>query len=108
MKYLSNPVFAQWGPPYQEGKVATLKGLELIFKKILNYTVELAVVIVFIFLIIGGFRYLTSGGDPKATEAAKNTLTYAILGIVLLIGIWFILNFIKIFTGIDVTTFTIG
>ena len=88
--------------------VPTLRCVEVIFQKILNIAVELAVVVLFLFIIIGGFKFLTSGGDPKATESAKNTLTYAILGIVLLIGIWLILKFIEYFTGIEVTVFRIG
>ena len=55
----------------------------------------------------GGFRYLTSMGDPKGTETAKNTLTYAVLGLVLIIGAWFILQFIEEFTGVKVTEFEI-
>lgn len=108
MNYLSSPVFAQWGSPYEESGVATIKGFELIFQKILNVAVGFAVVVLFLFLVIGGFKFLTSGGDPKATESAKNTLTYAILGLALLIGIWFILLFIEKLTGIKVTEFKIG
>jgi len=88
--------------------VPTIQCLEVVFEKVLNIAVELAVVVLFLFLIIGGFKFITSGGDPKATESAKNTLTYAILGLVLLIGIWLILNFIQYFTGIEVTVFKIG
>lgn len=86
----------------------TLECIEVVFEKILEVAVSLAVIVLFILLIIGGFKLLTSGGDPKATESAKNTLTYAILGLVLLIGIWLILNFIEYFTGIQVTVFKIG
>lgn len=108
MNYLSSPVLAQWGSPYEENGVATIKGFEIIFERVLNIAVYLAVVVLFLFLVIGGFKFITSGGDPKATESAKNTLTYAILGLVLLIGIWLILNFIEYFTGIQVTIFKIG
>jgi len=100
-----NPVLDAAG---NEIKVPTLQCIEVVFEKILNVAVELAVVVLFIFLVIGGFKFLASGGDPKATESAKNTLTYAILGLVLLIGIWLILNFIQYFTGIEVTVFKIG
>lgn len=88
--------------------VATLKCLECIFQNILNIVIRLAGIAVFIFIIIGGFKYLTSGGDPKATESAKNTLTYAILGLALLILAWFILLFVEKFTGVKVTEFKIG
>lgn len=115
---LMKPVFAQEGwkegieyfknlPGCPDCNVATLKGVEAIFRLILNVATQLAVLAVFIMLIIGGFKYLTSGGDPKATESAQKTITYAILGLVALIGIWLILKFIYVFTGVNVTQFVI-
>ena len=58
-------------------------------------------------LILGGWQYITSGGEKQAAQKARNTLTYAILGLVLLIGSWFILRFIKLFTGVEVTNFVV-
>lgn len=87
--------------------VATLKGLECIFSQILGIAARLAGLAVFVMLIIGGWQYITSGGEKQAAQKARNTLTYAILGLVLLIASWFILRFIKLFTGVDVTKFVI-
>lgn len=86
---------------------ATIQCLECIFKDFLNIATALAGLAVFVMFLVGGFRYLTSMGDPKGTEAAKNTLTYAVVGLVLIIGAWFILQFIKEFTGVEVTEFQI-
>jgi hypothetical protein len=61
----------------------------------------------FIMLVVGGFRYITSGGNPKAVESARNTLTYAILGMVLLASAYLILRFIGVFTGAPVEDFRI-
>jgi hypothetical protein len=58
-------------------------------------------------LIMGGFKFITAGGDPKAIEGAKKTLTYAIMGIVLVALSFLILQFISTFTGVDVTQFKI-
>lgn len=88
--------------------VATLQCFECIFQNILHYVIQAGGIVAFIFLIIGGFKYLTAGGDPKKAESARNTLTYAILGLVLLILAWFILYFVKNFTGVDVHIFKIG
>lgn len=100
-------VFAQeWSESAKTG-AATIKDIEVIFRLILNIVVRFAGIAVFIMIIIGGFQYLTAGGDPKKAESAKNTLTYAILGLALLILAWFILKFIHIFTGINVTIFEI-
>ena len=87
--------------------VVTLKGLECIFSQLLNVAARLAGLAVFVMLIIGGWQYITSGGDKQASQKARNTLTFAILGLVLLIGSWFILRFIKYFTGVNVTEFVV-
>lgn len=36
-----------------------------------------------IFIIVGGIMYTISGGDPKKTAQAKDTLLYAIIGMVI-------------------------
>ncbi|MDO8551442.1 MAG: hypothetical protein Q7S03_02070 [bacterium] len=100
------PAFAQWSDPTGQ-RAATLQDLEVVFRIILNVATELAIVAVFIMFLVGGFRYLTSGGDAKSTESAKNTLTYAVIGIAAMIGIWLLLKFIQTFTGIDVTNFNL-
>jgi len=87
--------------------VASITCLECVVQTILNFAIRLAGIVFFIMLLVGGFKYLTSGGDSKATESAQKTLTYAILGLALLFGGWLILLFIKEFTGVDVTQFTI-
>ena len=86
---------------------AKIQDLVVIVQRILNIVVRLAGIAVFIMLIIGGFQYLTAGGDPKKTQAASNTLTYAIFGLVAVIAAWFILLFIEKFTGVKVTEFNI-
>jgi hypothetical protein len=87
--------------------IATLACLEVIIKNLLNIVVRLAGVAAFIMLIVGGFQFLTAGGDPKKTQAASSTLTYAIFGLVAVIAAWFILLFIEKFTGVKVTEFNL-
>ena len=47
---------------------------------------------------------MSSGGDPKAVGGAKNTLTFAIIGIILVIASWLILQLVAEITGAPVTT----
>jgi len=86
-------------------ETATISCIECILKAFLNIAVRLAGIAVFIMLIVGGFQYLTAGGDAKRTQAAGKTLTAAIVGLVVVIGAWFILLFIEKFTGVEVTQF---
>lgn len=89
------------------GDVATLKGIEAVFSNILTIALSLAGIVLFIMFITGGFRYLTAGGDAKAVEAAKGTLTHAIAGLVVLILAWIIIQFIEVLTGVNLSTFRI-
>jgi hypothetical protein len=89
------------------GDVATLQGFGCLFVNILSIALQAIGLVMFIMLIIGGFKFLTAGGDPKAVESAKGTLTMAITGLVLAILAWFILSFIGQFTGVNVTSFNL-
>lgn len=60
----------------------SLFGEGSIFNTITNTLLFLVGVISVIMLIIGGIRYVISGGDQNAVTAAKNTILYAIIGIV--------------------------
>lgn len=86
---------------------ATLQYFEDIFSRILSIATTAAGLVCFVMLIVGGFKYLTSGGDPKQTAAARGTLTWAVAGLAIIIAAWFILQFIKHFTGVDITIFEI-
>ena len=87
--------------------VATLQDLEGLFSNVVNIILGIAGVTFFILLLSSGFKFVTSGGDPKALEGAKKTLTYAIGGLILIIASYLILLLIKEITGVDVTIFKV-
>jgi len=87
--------------------VATIADLGGLFQRIVSYALGFAGIVLFILLIVGGFKYITSGGDPKAVEGAKKTLTYAIGGLVVILVSYLILVLITNITGVDVTQFNI-
>ena len=90
----------------QDG-VATLRGLEGLFENVVGVILGFAGIAVFLLLVAGGFKFITSGGDPKGVEDAKKTITYAIAGFVVIALAYLILVFIKQITGVDVTQFKI-
>lgn len=86
---------------------AGLIQLQQLFLRIINLIVPLAFIILTIMLLIGGIKFLTSGGDAKATQSAGQTMTWALLGILFLALAWLVLLLIKAFTGVDVTNFSL-
>jgi hypothetical protein len=53
--------------------------------KIINIALTVAGLIAVLFLIIGGFRYITSAGNEETAEQAKKVITNAIIGVVVII-----------------------
>lgn len=45
-----------------------------------------------LFVIMGGYMYITSGGNEEQAEKGKNTLTNAIIGVVIILLAWVIVN----------------
>ncbi len=116
MKRFLSPLFIIWSlavtaflkPAYalncgDPGAPACIKDIVDVIKNIIRLLVPIAAVAFLIMLIFGGFQFLTSGGDPKAAAAARNTLTYAVIGIILVVISWLILLLIQNITGVDVT-----
>jgi LPXTG-motif cell wall-anchored protein len=88
-------------------QVPTLKCFEIVFSNILTVSVSLAIFALFVMLLVGGFRYLTAGGDQKAATGAQQTMTYAVLGIGLMAVAYLIFRIIEVFTGVTITKFVI-
>lgn len=67
--------------------------LNVSFKMITDVLLFIVGAISVIMLIVGGIRYTVSGGDSGQITAAKNTILYAIVGIVISILAYAIVNF---------------
>lgn len=65
-----------------------------VFKTITNVLLFIIGAISVIMLIIGGIRYVVSGGDSSAVTSAKNTILYAVVGIVVAILAYALVNFV--------------
>jgi len=87
---------------------AKLSDLSTYFGNILTAIIPLIGFLSFIMILAGGFKILTSAGDPKGMAGGKQTITLAIAGIVLAILSWLILLAVENVTGAKVTQFNFG
>jgi len=79
---------------------ADLFGSAGIFRTITNVLLFILGAISVIMIIIGGLRYVISGGNSTAVTAAKNTILYAIVGVIVALLAYAIVNFVlDSFTG---------
>ena len=77
-----------------DGCPADLFGDTGVFKQVTNTILYIVGIVAVIMLIIGGIRYVTSGGDSKKVTDAKNTVLYAIIGLVIAFLAFAIVNFV--------------
>lgn len=71
---------------------------------IITLALVLAALIAFAFLIYGGIVWITSAGDKAKTEQARNTITAALVGLLIVFAAWAIINLLEMFFGIDITS----
>jgi len=98
---------AAWDSTCLVEGVATFTCLESVFKNVVVALTALVGIALFVMFVIGGYGFLLSGGDQKKLEKARGTLTAAIAGVVIVVVAYLILQTIHLFTGVDVTQFTI-
>jgi predicted permease len=68
--------------------------LATIASTVVNYLSIIVGIIAVIMIIVGGFRYITSGGESSNVSGAKNTLIYAIVGLIIVALAQFIVRFV--------------
>lgn len=68
--------------------------LDGLFETITNALLFLVGAVSVIMLIVGGFKYVVSGGDSSKIESAKNTIIYAIVGIVVAVLAYAAVDFV--------------
>ena len=77
-----------------DGCPADLFGEKGAFKQVTNTILYIVGIIAVIMLIIGGIKYVISGGDSKKVTDAKNTILYAIIGLIIAFLSYAIVNFV--------------
>ncbi|HAZ29662.1 TPA: hypothetical protein DCY43_02855 [candidate division WWE3 bacterium] len=60
--------------------------LSQVFGFLVNVVLGVGIAVTIIFLILGGIQYITAKGDQKAAGAARDALTNAVIGFIVVIG----------------------
>ena len=76
------------------GASGTPGDLSTILTTVTNILLFLMGAVSVIMIIIGGFRYVTSQGDQTQMQSAKNTILYAVIGVVVSIAAYAIVSFV--------------
>lgn len=83
-----------------------MAGFAVLFGRLLGVVLVIGAILVFMFLIWGGLMWITSGGDKGKVETARNRITQAVIGLIVLAAAIAIYLVVANFLGLDVFTFT--
>jgi hypothetical protein len=78
--------FSNYGIHVPQGTVlqANTPQLEPLIVQIINFFLGFVGVLAFLMLVYGGFRYLSSAGEAEAAKKGKQTISYAVIGVVII------------------------
>lgn len=98
------PVAAQTIDIKPKGDFAKLGDITVpsIVAGLISLVLVIAALIFFFMLVIGGIRWMLSGGDKANTEGARGQITAALVGLVIVFAAWAIIQLIKTLFGVDI------
>ncbi len=92
------------GPAPGQQDVATIQGLECLIANIFTVIITVIGLAGFVMFVIGGLTWMIAGGDTNKVATARNSMTYTVIGMVVTLSAFIILNLIASFTGISIIT----
>lgn len=87
---VATPAFAQ---------TADVSKVQNFIQNVIQIFVTLAGAVAAGFFVWGGFRYITSSGNPEALDGAKKTIMYSAVGLAVVLGAFVISNIVSQVAG---------
>lgn len=85
-----------------DNDVATIQGLECLIANAFSVILTTIGLAGFVMFIFGAFQWMMSGNNSKGVDTARQSMTYAVIGIIVALSGFIIINLIAEFTGVNV------
>lgn len=95
-------------PSCLENGIPTLRCIPFLFKNIIDAAFFFAGAAAIYFIVLGGIRFITSGGNQVKVEGAKKTVTFAILGLLVIVFSFFLIKVFSTTTGVGCSVLGVG
>ena len=70
-----------------------------LINNVLSIVMVIALLLVLLYLVLGGIEWITSGGDKGKTESARNKITAAVIGIIILAASYALVSLVALVLG---------
>jgi len=100
----ANPAFAIAVTGFDPDAVP-FNDLGKLLSNILALLFFFAALLAFLFIIIGGIQWITAGGDKIAAQSARDRITAAVIGLIIVVAAFAITLVLSVVLGIDLFNF---
>lgn len=102
---VASPAFAQTSIASFDSKGIPFTDLGKLLSNTLALLFFFAALLAFIFIVIGGIQWITAGGDVKAAGAARDRITGAVVGLLVVVAAFAITLILGVVFGINLFSF---
>lgn len=97
-------VFAQGAPQIVIDQPSNIKisSVGKLVSSLVGVLLIVSALLAFFYLIMGGISWITSGGDKAAMESARNKITHAIVGLIIVGAAWAVMILVQQFLGVQI------
>jgi hypothetical protein len=74
---------------------------------LISFVMIIAALVFFFMLVMGGIQWMLSGGDKAGAEAARNKITAALIGLVIVFSAWAIVQLVNAVFGVNILNLTL-
>ena|SRR3990172_235134 len=82
--------------------IEPINDLVKVVRGAIQFILVIAFVLAFIFLIIGGIRWIVAGGDEKGVAGARGMITAALIGLVIVLVAFAIIRLVEVFFEVNI------
>lgn len=95
-------VFAQAALDVKRPDTYQITDIGKLISALVGTVIIIAALLAFLYLILGGIKWITSGGDKAGMEEARNKITHAIVGLIIVGAAWAIMTLVQNFLGVQI------
>ena len=85
-------------------EIKPINDIVAVVRAIIRFILIVAFVAAFVMLLIGGIRWITAGGDEKGVASARNMITAALIGLVVVLVAFAIIRLVEIFFNVKIVS----
>lgn len=105
---LASPAYAQAGSfQIVRSGTAGVNDIGSLISAVFNMAIIFAIIFVFFMLLLGGYGWISAGGDKAKVEEARTRITNALIGLAIVASAWAIITIVAKFFGLSFDNFEI-